>query len=229
MAHSEQEAIDHIVTVLETTPRHQWRKTITRLAREVEADFTKDINHQVTLRLIQTNESFEEALNQMLHETRLVFDKDTNSERLAFEETLVGHRFSEKMVKYFMELSIEENKQVEKKLRSKSMLMQHQHITDIREGFKRLYKEKWLPAKAVDAFISSVLEMKHGGEIGPHLKKYVTELEKMVGQIAGGMQKHVLELREKMKMTEKHVQELRENIKIAKKEEDDRPPTQATP
>ena len=218
---SEQEAIDHVVTVLEATPRHQWRKTITRLTRELEANFIKDINHQVTIRLIQTNESIEKALNKVLHEMKSVFDEHTNMEKLKFEEKLVDHRFSAKLVKYFMELSIEENKQAEKELRSKSMLMQHKHITDIREGFKRLYKEKWQPAKAGDEFISSVLEMKHGGEVGPHLKKYSAELQKISDEISVGMHEHVEKLREKMKTPEKKTEE--------KEEKNGRPSTPASP
>ena len=210
---SEQEAIDHVVTVLETSPRHSWRKILIRMTNNLEADFSKNINQTVTNNLTQTAKDFEKRLDELLIEMKITFNDFTNREKTMLEEQLDGHRFSEKLVKHFMELSIEENRYAEKTMRSKSMELEHRHIADIRDGFKRLYKEKWQPAKASNEFISSALEMKHGGEVVPHLKKYTAELQRMSNDLSSTMAKFVEELRKELR----HEQKMkREEVKNAR-------------
>lgn len=174
------EVIDGIVTLLETTPRHQWRGVVTKLANGIEKMYANALDEIITFKLLQSNEWFDK---NAIEAAKKAFGKTTteflNTGKVDLEKRLKGHPHVSALMEFYIQYRLDHFEKDKKKLIAKSNLLQRQFIEMMRGTYTLLYKEKWKPAKAREELIAAALEMKHGGEIVPHLVAYNGHLKQM--------------------------------------------------
>lgn len=186
-----QDALHLIVTKLETTPRHQWRKEATRLANMFEQQGADALHKTLGNVISAVKKNFMEGL------TGALLASSTNcQERMAMAKALLQERLQEypflpAVLTLHEELSLQEEKKFESILRARFHRHEQELVSTIQKMFKTVYKASWVPQNAREEFIEAIMRMQHGGEVKTPLQKFLGALGGMASRIDSSMKKIV--------------------------------------
>ena len=181
------EVLDSVVTLFETSPRGRWRGEAAKLANKIEKIQSDLLDTYTTSQFLEINKTFDKKLIEVQSHFDTFASECLDKEIIDLEKRLAGHSHSSALTAIYIQFRQEKFKHA-KKIMTARLNQQHQEfVAMMRRTYTALHKEKWKPAKAREVFIASVLEMKHGGEIGTHLVTLKNYFEKTEQEIMDGL------------------------------------------
>ena len=185
------EVLDSTVTLFETSPRDRWRGEVTKLANKIEKIQSVLLDTYTTSQFLEINKAFDKELIEVQSRFDTFASECLDKEIIDLEKRLAGHSHSSVLTAIYIKSRLDNFKHTKKIMTARLNQHHQEFVTMMRRTYTVLHKEKWKPAKAREVFIASVLEMKHGGEIGDHMVTFKNYFEKTEQEIMEGMTEKV--------------------------------------
>jgi hypothetical protein len=186
-------AINWIVTDLETMPRNNWHSFVNKLARRIETDLSKSLHDKLIKYHVDVNRAHEKLLTDFSVKADEIFASTLAIEKAEFQKLLGGNHFLPQLTALFVSLSTEEYSRSKKEEVSKSNLLHQEMAQKFNNAIKTINKEKWQTASLREEFVTSVMAMAHGGEVGPILEKYLSGLNVILKDVCRCVDKYIKE------------------------------------